>query len=214
MLAYLERELVASHYDLKQIYRLILNSQVYQLSSIPRTAGPVAAAHFASYPVRQLDAEVLIDAIDQITGTTEEYSSPIPEPFTFLPAEQRSIALPGRQHFRVLLLELFGRPPRDTGLESERNNLPTADQRLHLLNSSHIQLKIQQSTALRTLFQSGGKPRDPIDRLYLAILSRYPTEEELKTVSAYFQSVPGNKWPAAVDLSWALINSAEFLCRH
>ena len=215
LLDYLERELVSAHYDLKHIYRLILNSQVYQLSSIPRTGSPDAAAHFAAYPLRRLDAEVLIDAICQITGTTEDYSSPIPEPFTFLPDDQRSIALPDGS-ISSPFLEMFGRPPRDTGLESERNNLPTTGQRLHLLNSSHIQLKIQQSATLRSLVQvqPGGKPRDPIDRVYLAILSRYPTDDELKTVSAYFQSVQGNKWPAAVDLAWALINSAEFLCRH
>ena len=35
LLAYLERELVAAHYDLKHIFRLILNSNTYQLSSIP-----------------------------------------------------------------------------------------------------------------------------------------------------------------------------------
>ena len=215
LLDYLERELVSAHYDLKHIYRLILNSEVYQLSSIPRTGSPEAAAHFAVYPLRRLDAEVLIDAICRITGTTEDYSSPIPEPFTFLPDDQRSIALPDGS-ISSSFLEMFGRPPRDTGLESERNNLPTTGQRLHLLNSSHIQLKIQQSTTLRSLVQAqpGGKPRDPIDRLYLAVLSRYPTDDELKTVSAYFQSVQGNKWPAAVDLAWALINSAEFLCRH
>jgi len=215
LLSYLERQLVSSHYDLKQLNRLILNSQVYQLSSLPRDNNPAAAAHFAVYPLRRLDAEVLIDAIDQITGTTEDYSSPIPEPFTFLPDGQRSIALPDGS-ISSPFLELFGRPPRDTGTEAERNNLPTTGQALHLLNSSHIQLKIQQSAALRALVavQPGGKPRDPIDRLYLAILSRYPTDAELKTAGAYFQSVQGNKWPAAVDLTWALINSAEFLCRH
>jgi hypothetical protein len=62
--------------------------------------------------------------------------------------------------------------------------------------------------------QPGGKPRDPLDRIYLAVLSRYPTDDELRTASAYFQSVGGNKWPAVVDLTWALINSAEFLYRH
>jgi hypothetical protein len=218
LLAFLERELVEGHYDLKRLYRLILNSQVYALSSIPRGSHPDAAANFASYPLRRLDAETLIDAICQITGTTEDYSSPIPEPFTFLPENQRSIALPDGS-IGSAFLDMFGRPPRDTGLESERNNSPTAEQRLHLLNSSHIQLKIQQSAKLRNLLQAGaaaagGKPRDPIDRLYLAILSRYPTDDELKTVAAYFQSVPGNKWPATVDLAWALINSAEFLYRH
>jgi hypothetical protein len=213
LLAFLEHELVSAHYDLKHIYRLILNSEVYQLSSIPADPSPAAAARFAAYPLRRLDAEVLIDAIGQITGTSEDYSSPIPEPFTFLPDDQRSIALPDGS-ISSPFLEMFGRPPRDSGLESERNNLPTTGQRLHMLNSSHIQLKIQQSAALRAMLQAGGRPRDPIDRIYLTILSRYPTDEELKAVGAYFQSVQGNKWPAAVDLTWALMNSAEFLCRH
>jgi hypothetical protein len=215
LLAFLERELVASHYDLKHVYRLILTSQVYQLSSIAKTADSQGAASFAYYPLRRLDAETLIDAVCQITGTTEEYSSPIPEPFTFMPEGQRASALPDGS-ISSSFLEMFGRPPRDTGLESERNHNPTAEQRLHLLNSSHIQLKIQQSAKLRTLVQArpGGKPRDPIDRVYLATLSRYPTAEELKTVSSYYQSVQGNKWPATVDLAWALINSAEFLYRH
>ena len=44
MLAFLEQELVASHYNLKSVYRLILNSQTYQLSSIPRTDRAEAAA--------------------------------------------------------------------------------------------------------------------------------------------------------------------------
>jgi hypothetical protein len=213
LLAYLERELVASRYDLKHIYRLILNSQIYQLSSIPRSGHAEAAAHFAYYPLRRLDAEVLIDAICQITGTTEDYSSPIPEPFTFLPENQRSIGLPDGS-ITSAFLDMFGRPTRDTGLATERNNQVTSEQRLHLLNSSHIQLKIQQSAKLRSLVQPAGQPRDPVDRLYLAILSRYPTDGELKIVAPYFQAVRGNRWPAAVDLAWALMNSAEFLYRH
>ena len=137
LLAFLERELVASHYDLKHLYRLILNSKTYQLSSIPASAHPKAAAHFAYYTVRRLEAEVLIDALCQITGTTENYSSPIPEPFTFIPAGQRSIALADAS-ITSSFLEMFGRPARDIGLESDRNNRTTADQRLHMLNSSHI----------------------------------------------------------------------------
>jgi hypothetical protein len=214
LLAFLEHELVNAHYDLKHIYRLILNSQVYQMSSLaPDGATELAAAQFAWYPKRRLDAEVLIDAICQVTGTDEEYESPIPEPFTFLPEHQRAIGIPDGS-ISSAFLDLFGRPPRDTGLASERNNQPTAEQRLHLLNSSHIQQKIQQSAKLRALVQGGGKPREPVDRLYLNLLSRYPTDDELKIVAAYFQPVGGNKWPAVVDLTWALINSAEFLYRH
>jgi hypothetical protein len=75
LLAYLEKELVSARYDLKHVYRLILNSQTYQLSPIPRTGRAEGEAQFAHYPLRRLDAEALIDALCQITGTTEEYSS-------------------------------------------------------------------------------------------------------------------------------------------
>ena len=150
LLAYLETELVKSKYDFKHIYRLILNSRTYQQSSIARSDNPKAEAMFACYPVRRLEAEVLIDALCRITGTRESYSSPIPEPFTFIPDEQRSIELADGS-ITSPFLEMFGRPSRDTGLESERNNATTETQRLHMLNSSHIQNKIQNSGKLRTL---------------------------------------------------------------
>ncbi len=212
LLAYLERQLIAAHYDLKAIYRLILKSRTYQLSCVPRTTGPTAAAQFAYYPVRRLEAEVLIDALDQITGTTESYSSPIPEPFTFIPEDQRTIALADAS-ISSPFLELFGRSPRDTGLESERNNRPSAAQRLHLLNSSHIQRKLEQGEKLRALLQTKGPPRALVDALYLTILSRYPTDEELKIVATYRQANADNR-RVGLDLAWALINTAEFQYRH
>jgi hypothetical protein len=213
LLAYLERELVASHYDLKHVYRLILNSKTYQLSSIPRTKNAKALAHFAYYPLRRLEAEVLIDALCQVTGTTEKYSSAIPEPFTFIPDEQRSITLADGS-VGSSFLELFGRPPRDTGLESERNNRPAAAQSLHLLNSSHVERKIEQSAKLRELVQAADKPRDVVDGLYLTILSRFPTDDELKVVRGYAQSGSVERREVMIDLAWALMNSAEFLYRH
>lgn len=213
LLALLERELVAAKYDMRHLYRRILNSRTYQLSSIPASDHPEAAANFAHYPVRRLDAEVLIDAICQITGTTESYSSAIPEPFTFIPESQRSIALADGS-ITSSFLEMFGRPPRDTGLELERNNRPTADQRLHLLNSSHIRKKIEQGSGFRTLLRAGPKRVAP--ELYLAILSRPPTAEELAMVTAYVKqrTGPTGAREAWLDVAWALINSHEFLCRH
>jgi hypothetical protein len=214
LLACLQKELVASRYDLKHLFRLILNSKTYQLSSIPRTDHPDGGAQFAHYTIRRLDAEVLIDALCQITGTTESYSSLIPEPFTFIPERRRSIALPDGS-ITSSFLEMFGRPPRDSGLESERNNKPTAAQRLHLINSSHIRQKIEQSETLRPLITGAGRnPRNAVTGLYLTILSRMPTEEELEIVKAYARSGEAKGPQAMLDLAWALINSAEFLYRH
>jgi hypothetical protein len=192
---------------------LILNSRTYQLSALPSGEQAAGAANFASYPVRRLEAEVLIDALNQITGTTESYSSAIPEPYTFIPESQRSIALPDGS-ISSSFLELFGRPPRDTGLELERNNRPTAAQSLHLLNSSHIQKKLDQSRKLQNLINSQGTPREVASGLYLSILSRYPTEQEWEVVSGYGQGGKVKPREALVDVAWALLNSAEFLYRH
>jgi hypothetical protein len=215
LLAYLEKELVACQYDPKRFFRLILNSKTYQLSSIPRSKHPDAEANFAYYPVRRLDAEVLIDALCQVTATTEEYSSPIPEPFTFLPEDRRSIALPDGS-ITSSFLEMFGRPPRDTGLELERTNDSTPAQRLHFLNSSHVRLKIEQSRTLQPLIASGRTSlRGAATELYLLILSRFPTDGELAIVDAYSGKSPETRGANALaDLAWALLNSTEFLCRH
>lgn len=213
LLAHLETELIAAHYDLKKLLRLILNSQTYQFSCVPRSENSAATANFASYPLRRLDAEVLIDALNRLTATTEKYTSAIPEPFTFLPADQRAIALPDGS-ISSTFLELFGRAGRDTGLESERNNRFTAAQSLHLLNSSHVQRKIEQSRIVQTFNKTKVEPGQIISGLYLAVLSRFPTEEETRMVTEYFRAKGFKNREAAVDLTWALLNSAEFLHRH
>lgn len=211
LLAYLERELIAAKYDLKSLYRRILNSKTYQLSCIAAGKHAEAEALFASCPVRRLEAEVLIDAICQVTGTAEQYSSPIPEPFTYLPPGHRAVSLPDAS-ISSPFLEMFGRPPRDTGLESERTNNITAAQRLHLLNSSHIQQKVEKGPGLARLFDSGKAPAEMAEELYLTILSRYPTDEERDLVA---DSMPrGGDRKAALDIAWALINGPEFICRH
>jgi len=214
LLAYLETELARAKYDWRHILRLILNSGTYQQSSIPRSDHKAAPVLFACYPVRRLDAEVLIDALCSLFGGYERYSSPIPEPFTFIPEEHRTIALADGS-ITSQFLEMFGRPARDTGLESERSNEPTDAQRLHFLNSTHVQKKIEASNRLKKLLnQARGKPEPMVRSLYLSILSRHPTEAELTVVKEHLgaQGVPLRQ--AATDLAWALINTKEFLYRH
>jgi len=215
LLALLEKELVKANWDLRHIYRLILNSRTYQQSPIPRSNHPDVEALFACYPVRRLDAEVLIDALDWIGGTGENYESLIPEPFTFIPQSHRTIALADGS-ISSSFLEMFGRPARDTGLESERNNQPTDSQRLHLLNSTDVQRRIEQSARLRNLTAATkGNRRALISSIYLIILSRYPTPAELAAAEKYSQTPGLNPTTqAANDLAWALINTKEFLYRH
>ncbi len=214
LLAYLEWELARGGFDLRRIFRLILNSRTWQQSSIPRSIRPEAGALFAYYPVRQHSAEVLGDMLRRICGVREDYVSMIPEPFTFIPADRRCITLSDGS-ITSPFLELFGRPPRDTGLESERNSAPSDAQRLFLLNSSGLQKGLAQSRWLRNLAKAGMKDhRRVISMLYLTILSREPTRDEIETVEKHFAGNAVKGQDAAADLAWALINTKEFLCRH
>jgi hypothetical protein len=213
LLMFLQVELIRARYDLKHLYRLILNSRAYQLSPIPRSKHPQAGENFAFYPTRRIEAEVLIDALNQITGTTEHYASAIPEPFTFIPENQRAIALADGS-ITSPFLELFGRSQRDTGLADERNNRHSAAQRLHMLNSSQVQRKIEQGPKMQAILRSKDDVRQKTTALYLAILSRYPTEEELKVATEYTQPTTGGDAGSPADIAWALINSDEFLHRH
>ena len=157
---------------------------------------------------------MLIDALCWISGTREGYSSAVPEPFSFIPEENRTIELADGS-ISSQFLEMFGRPPRDTGLESERNNQPSDAQRLALINSSHIQDKIDRSVRLNALIQiAKGNRRMIIGLIYQNILSRNPTKDEMAIAEAYFQNKKVNMRQAVSDLAWALINSKEFLYRH
>lgn len=254
LLAFLEKQFVEEGYDLKRLYRRILNTATYQFSAVPRVATPEAEANFATYPLRRLEAEVLIDAINKITGTTDLYTSAIPEPYTYIPENMPAIAIADGS-ITSPFLALFGRSARATGMENERNNKPVPAQWLHLLNSSHIQRKLEQGPKLRKIFNSPRKAPDIIEELYLTILSRYPTAEEQKMlesvgdVQTVRQKAPPKqtkqsqqtskadaqskgKTKAApqpppkpqtivvkrqsdwIDITWALLNSSEFLYRH
>ena len=215
LLEHLEREFAANGHDMKKLLRLILNSQVYQLSPLPRgAADPRAAAMFAAYPVRRLEAEILLDALCRLTGTVEGYDSPIPEPFTHIPASARSVNLADAS-ITSSFLEMFGRSQRDTGLVTERNNRISDAQRLHLLNSSQVQGKIERSWRLKRLVQSHGKdPAALVRAVWLAVLSRPPSPAEEREALAYGRESQLGVKRSTDDLVWALINSKEFLYRH
>ncbi len=211
LLAFLEQEFIASRCDMKSLMRTILNSRTFALSSIPAQDTPEAVTNFAHYPMRRLEAEVLIDALNQITGTKESYSSPIPEPFTFIPDDVRGIALPDGS-ITSSFLELYGRPPRDTGYQFERNLETNAAQRLHLLNSSHIQKKIEGCPLVSKAAE--GDPPTLAEKAYLTILSRFPTAGEIATLQSYADAGTASGRALAADLVWSLINQPEFFYNH
>jgi hypothetical protein len=218
LLAFLERELIAAQFDLKHLFRLILNSQAYRLSSLP-PAGGATPPPFASYPIRRLEAEVLIDAINGITRTTELYTSPIPEPFTYIPQGQPAVSI-GDGSITSPFLALFGRSARSTGQEDERPTGILPAQSLYLLNASHLQGKLERGEGIKGLLKAHPKPAEATEALYLTILSRFPTRAEARLARRHLVGEEAGKPDRAVraehwnDLAWALLNSDEFLFRH
>jgi len=213
LLAYLEKELVSSGYDLKHLKRLIFTSTAYQFSSIPRSKKPEARANFASYLLRRVEAEVLIDALNEITGGSDLYTSAVPEPFTYIPKDMSAVALADGS-VTSPFLTLFGRSARATGMENERVNELASTQWLYMLNSATMQSKLQRGPKLAAILSSGGKPNEIVERLYLTILSRFPTDADAKAVQEHAKTGVTKGRDVWVDLAWALINTPEFLLRH
>ena len=216
LLDFLTGEFRRSGYDIRHLFRLIMNCRAFQAASImpEKQHSSSMEKYFLSYPVRRLEAEVLSDSLGVLTGNYGRYTSVIPEPFTFLPSGTRAVQIADGSISSVML-DLFGRPARDSGKISERNNRITAAQRLYLLNSNVVYRQISNlgwktAKACRWDLKNKG-----IQTLYLKILSRYPTPKEKKLILAYLRSLPVKQrsqvWP---DLCWVLVNSKEFLYHH
>jgi len=213
LLAYLEKELVSSGYDLKHLKRLILTSTTYQFSPIPRSDKPEAAANFASYLMRRVEAEVLNDMLNEITGSSDLYTSAVPEPFTYIPDDMGAVELADGS-VTSSFLTLFGRSARATGMENERVSELASPQWLHMLNSATIQSKLQNGPKLKAMLSAGGEPKEIAEELYLTILSRFPTEADVEAAEEHATIGVAKGRDVWVDLAWALINSPEFLLRH
>ena len=193
---------VENGYRLRPLVRAIALSSAY-------ARGPVTGG----FPCRRLDAEVLDDAICDLTDTKRDYQSIAPEPFTFLPANRRSVLIEDGSISNAFLL-LFGRPARDTGRLDERHNGITAKQRLFLFNAGKIFQGLGRMVNDREYRRQS--MAEIIQDLYWRFYARAPTPSERKNLLDHFKRLPkgAEKWRFPRDLAWCLLNSREFLYQH
>lgn len=201
LLAYLAKTLVANQYDLKAVTRLILQSRVYQLSSVPNATNVDDEQYGSHYRIKRLPAEVLLDAICTVTE--------VPESFPGRPRHTRAIEL-WDNRAPSYFLDIFGRSERLSPCECGRSTEPTMAQCLHLMNAPEIERKLADPHG-RVARLVGKKLTEEqiVDELCLAALGRPSEEKERRAARKLFaaESPP----EAAQDFLWALLNSHEFL---
>lgn len=203
----LAKDFADHNFDLKHLVRTITTSTVYQLAAEPNDWNQDDKQNFSRYYPKRMNAEVLLDAIDQVTGTQTT--------FTGVPAGTRAVQLPDTG-FNSYFLTVFGRPEASSACECERSGEANLAQSLHLLNSSEIQGKLTAATgnSARLAGDTARPHEQRIRELYLLAFSREPTTEESSIALAHIHKHEKDPKRAYEDIVWALVNTKEFLFNH
>jgi hypothetical protein len=193
---------VKSGYDLKALIRLIATSRVYGLSSVPNESNASDNQSFARHYPRRLNAEVLLDAISQVTAS--------PTAFAGLPPGTRAIDLPD-EGIASGFLDAFGRPKRDTACECERVSDASLGQSLMLLNSSDVHTKLTAPNGRAEHLAKDPRPdEEKVTELFWDAFGRAPGSGESAAALNYLTEHPDAKRLAYEDILWALLNAKEF----
>ena len=207
LLADLANNLVEQHYDLKQLMRLILQSQAYQRSSLPLPGNLADAKFYSHHFSRRLMAEALLDAMSQVTGS--------PSKFGAYPAGWRAMQLPD-SNVDSYFLKSFGRADRVQTCDCERTAEPSMAQAMNIANGDTMNHKLEaQGNVIDSLMSEHVSDAKIVDDGYLAALSRYPTAKEKGAILAVLQQSDGaDRRKAIEDFYWGLLSSNEFLFDH
>jgi hypothetical protein len=195
-------------FDQKELIRTITGSYVYQLDSLPNERNMADTRNYSRHYRQQLRAEVLLDAVCDVTGIAEEF---IGRKAVAVPLGSRAVEA-WTVRTQSWFLDVFGRPDPNQDPPCERIGDSTVVQALHLMNAPKIHQKVvHKEGRAAQLATSDLNSSQIVTNLYLTTYARYPSEEELATVVPLFGDSADERRAATEDLMWALVNTPEFM---
>jgi hypothetical protein len=226
----LAADFVKHNFDVRYLIDTIMTSATYQTSAQPQKDNAQDDKYYSHYIIRRLPAEVLLDAVCQVTQA--------PEKFEGYPLGMRAMQLPDSR-VDSYFLTVFGRPERLQNAVSERQSDPSITQALHVINGDTLNQKLRApGGSVDMLLRLGLSDQRMTEYLFLSAFSRYPTEKErdgfvadLRVASgrpssdsppqAGEASVYAESWgtadprrPVLEDVLWAMLTSKEFMFNH
>ena len=198
LLDWLAEEFVASGYDIRQLERLILNSNAWQRAATVTGERKSDRRNDSRFQVRILPAAVIVDAIADVAGDSDQRAieSPLFQPKSTDVSE----------YFQV-----FDRPERVATCDCESVQAPSLRQTMLLLSDDMLVNRLRTGIA-RNLAQVR-RNRKLVTRLFLTTLSRPPMKDERKTAVEHLNGSE-DRVEAVVDLAWSLMTTREFFTNH
>jgi hypothetical protein len=196
---------------LRPMIRDICNSRVYQLSVEPTPSGRNDQRQFSHARLRRLRADVLLDSIVAVTG--------VPRSFPNAPAGTKAISYINRNHYYSatgdFVLDTFGQSARETVCACDTRTDPSLSQVMHLLVGDTVGPRVQAAASngvLKKIIDENSTPESIIEAIFIRVLARRPTAEELQTILKLPQE--GRPESAYTDIFAGLLDSTEFLFNH
>ena len=211
--------LVEQEFDLKELMRAIMQSETYQRSSQVLPGNAEDSRFYSRYYPRRLQAEVLLDAIAQVTDVPSEftqigYKGADKQNTSAYPKGTRAIQL----HDSAVVsefLKTFGRNERDITCECERSNTPSMIQVLHINNGVTINDRLNQEDSCIAKAMTQPEANSIIEDAYLKALSRNATDDEKRQLTAVISETDeSERRDLLEDLYWSIMSSREFLFNH
>jgi hypothetical protein len=216
----LTAHLVEKRFDLKALMRVILESETYQRSGEVLSENRDDPKYLSRHNPRRLMAEVLHDAIADVTGVAGVFDKVAlndgsSEKTEFYKEGTRALELYDSA-VQSYFLKTFGRNDREITCECERSNQPSMIQVLHLVNGDTLNGKLASNKSIvEKLITEKADDNRIVEEASLATLSRLPTaEEKAGFVEMLGTAAEGEKRAAIEDLFWAMMTSREFLFQH